>query len=94
MVLIVRIPHTQRYDITPLGKRVALFFTKLHARLIRPGLSQLFDGCPKAPNRPLAKAIHGLDSAFERFITEAKLAASAKKKCLQAGCYGVQGSSF
>jgi hypothetical protein len=73
--LIVRIPHTQRYDITPLGKRVALFFTKLHARLIRPGLSQLFDGCPKAPNRPLAKAIHGLDSAFEHFIAEAKLAA-------------------
>ena len=73
--LIVRIPHTQRYDITPLGKRVALFFTKLHARLIRPGLSQLFDGCPKAPNRPLAKAFRGLDSAFEHFIAEAKLAA-------------------
>jgi hypothetical protein len=25
--LIVRIAHTQRYHITPLGKRVALFFT-------------------------------------------------------------------
>ena len=73
--LIVRIPHTQRHDITPLGKRVTLFFTKLHARLIRPGLSQLFDGCPKAPNRPLTKAFRGLDSAFEHFIAEAKLAA-------------------
>jgi hypothetical protein len=73
--LIARIPRTQRYEITPLGKRVALFFTKLNTRLIRPGLSQLFDGCPKAPDRPLAKAIQGLDSAFEQFITEAKLAA-------------------
>ena len=45
--LIVRIPHTQRHDITPLGRRVALFSTKLHARLIRPGLTQLFDGCPR-----------------------------------------------
>ena len=66
--LIVRIPHTQRHDITPLRRRVALFFTKLHARLIRPGLTQLFDGCPRRRNRPLAKAIHGLDSAFEHFI--------------------------
>ena len=73
--LIARIPRTQRYEITPLGKRVALFFTKLNTRLIRPGLSQLFDGCPKAPDRPLAKAIQALDSAFEQFITEAKLAA-------------------
>jgi hypothetical protein len=73
--LIVRIPHTQRYEITHLGKRVALFFTKLNARVIRPGLSQLFDGCPKAPNRPLAAAAKRLDVAFDNFIAEAKLAA-------------------
>mgnify|MGYP001553551372 CR=1 FL=1 len=73
--LIARIPHTQRYEVTHLGKRVALFFTKLNARLLRPGLSQLFDGCPKAPNRPLADAAKRLDAAFDRLITEAKLAA-------------------
>ncbi len=44
--LIERIPRTQRYAITDLGKRVALFYTKLNARILRPGLSQLFDGCP------------------------------------------------
>jgi hypothetical protein len=73
--LIVRIPRTQRYEITHLGKRVAVFFTKLNARVLRPGLSQLFDGCPKAPNRPLADAAKRLDVAFDNLITEAKLAA-------------------
>jgi len=73
--LIVRIPHTQRYEITHLGKRVALFFTKLNARVLRPGLSQLFDGCPKAPNRPLAQAVKRFDAAFDELIAEAKLAA-------------------
>ena len=72
--LIARIPHTHRYAITDLGKRVALFFTKLDARILRPGLSQLFDGCPKAPARPLAKAIQALDRALESLFAEAKLA--------------------
>jgi hypothetical protein len=71
--LIARIPHTQRYEITNFGKRVALFFIKLNARVLRPGLSQLFDGCPKAPNRPIAKAIQALDQAFERLVADAKL---------------------
>jgi hypothetical protein len=73
--LIARIPRTQRYEITDLGKRVALFYTKVNARVLRPGLSQLFDGCPKAPNRPLAKAVKQLDAAFDILIDEAKLAA-------------------
>ena len=72
--LIVRIAHTHRYDLTALGKRVCLFFSKVSARIIRPGLSQLFDGCPKAPNRPLAAAIHQLDRCCEQLIAEAKLA--------------------
>ena len=63
------------YEVTALGKRVCLFFSKVNARVIRPGLSQLFDGCPKAPNRPLAAAINQLDRACEQLIAEAKLAA-------------------
>lgn len=73
--LITRIPHTQRYEVTHLGKRVALFFTKLDTRILRPGLSQLFNGCPKAANRPIAKAIQALDQAFEGLCAQAKLAA-------------------
>jgi hypothetical protein len=58
-----------------LGKRVSLFFTKLNARVIRPGLSELFDGCPKAPNRPVSNAMQQLNDAFEELIVEAKLGA-------------------
>lgn len=72
--LIERIPRTQRYQVTDFGKRVALFFTKVHSRILRPGLSQLFDGCPKAPNRAIATAIAKLDQALEALFDQAKLA--------------------
>ncbi|MFB1490987.1 MAG: hypothetical protein AADX98_28285, partial [Thiocapsa sp. C3-3m] len=42
--LIERIPQSHRYRVTDAGLRVALFFTKLHSRILRPGLSQLFEG--------------------------------------------------
>ena len=71
--LIARIPHSHRYRVTGLGIRIALFFTKVHSRILRPGLSQLFDGCPKAPNRPIATAMARLDQAFEALFNEAKL---------------------
>ena len=72
--LIARIPHTHRYRVTDFGTRVALFFTKVHSRILRPGLSQLFDGCPKAPNRPIATAMAKLDLAFGTLFNAAKLA--------------------
>ena len=54
---------------------MCLFFTKVNARIIRPGLSQLFDGCPMALNRPLAAAIKHFDRSCEQLFAEAKLAA-------------------
>jgi len=71
--LIERIPHSHRYQVTDLGIRVALFFTKVHSRILRPGLSQLFDGCPKAPNRPIATAMRRLNQAFAALFDQAKL---------------------
>ena len=71
--LIERIPRSHRYRVTDLGIRVALFFTKVHSRILRPGLSQLFDGCPKAPNRPVANAMRRLDQAFAALFHQAKL---------------------
>ena len=72
--LIERIPQSHRYRVTDLGLRVALFFTKVHSRILRPGLSQLFDGCPKAPNRPIATAMNRLQQAFADLFDQAKLA--------------------
>jgi hypothetical protein len=71
--LIERLPHSQRYRVTDMGQRVALFFTKVHSRILRPGLSQVFDGCPKAPIRPIATAMRRLDQAFEDLFDQAKL---------------------
>ena len=71
--LIERIPHSHSYRLTALGTRVALFFTKVHSRVLRPGLSQLFDGCPKAPNRPVATAMRHLGQAMDALFHQAKL---------------------
>ena len=73
--IIERIPHTHRYHLTALGTRVSLFFTKANARVIRPRLSQLFDGWPKAPNRPVATAMGHLDRSLNQLFAEAELAA-------------------
>jgi hypothetical protein len=72
--LIERTPHSYHYRVTDSGLRVALFFTKVHSRILRPGLSQLFDGCPKAPNRPIATAMGRLQQAFVDLFEQAKLA--------------------
>jgi hypothetical protein len=46
----------------------------VHSRILRPGLSQLFDGCHKAPNRPIATAMNRLQQAFAELFDQAKLA--------------------
>ena len=73
--VIIKIPGTHRYEVTDEGIRICLFLTKVHVRVIRPGFSQLMDGCPKATNRPIANAIRQLDHAMEKLIDEAKLVA-------------------
>ena len=72
--LIERIPQSHRYRVTDAGLRVALFFTKVHSRILRPGLSHVFDGCPKAPNRPIATAMGRLQQALSDLFEQAKLA--------------------
>lgn len=73
--LIEKIPHTQRYQVTDEGMKISLFFTKVHARVIRGGLAQINDGFPSAPNRQLACAMNRLNKAIDEHIQAAKLAA-------------------
>ena len=73
--IIIGIPGTHRYAVTDAGIRIGLFLTKVYVRIIRPGFSRLMDGCPKAPNRPIANAMRQLDCSMEKLIDEAKLAA-------------------
>jgi hypothetical protein len=71
--LIERLPHSHRYQVTELGLRVALFFTKVHSRILRPGLSELFDARPKTLNRPIATAMRHLQAAFDQLFDQAHL---------------------
>jgi hypothetical protein len=72
--LIARIPKTHRYQVTPFGLRLALFVTRVHARLFRPGVALLAPAI--APDRSaLRGAFDRLERAMDTWCTEAKLAA-------------------
>ena len=73
--IIEKIPGTHRYQVTSEGVRVCLFLTKVHIRVIRPGFSQLMDGCPNSPHRPVATAMRQLDHSLDQLIAQAKLVA-------------------
>jgi hypothetical protein len=72
--LVERVPHTQRYRVTSQGLRTALFFTRVYARLLRPGLARI---APAAPPTDLALRPYfdKLEGAIDRYIAQAKLAA-------------------
>jgi hypothetical protein len=73
--IIARDTGTHRYHVTRQGVRICLFMTKVHHRVIRPGFSQLMDGCAKASRRPVTAAIKQLDRAIDQLVSEAKTAA-------------------
>jgi hypothetical protein len=63
------------YTLTPYGRRVALFLTKVQARVLRPGLQALdLELVSQAPP-PLRVACTALDAAIDTLIAEAQLAA-------------------
>jgi hypothetical protein len=64
--LIRRIPGTHRYLVTAQGLRVALFFTRAHARLLRPKLADIFDPLLEPPPRSV-----GLSTASIRRSNDA-----------------------
>jgi hypothetical protein len=69
--LIQRIPDTHRYQVTDFGWRVALFFTRTYARLIRPGLAQIIPNAPPLNN--LRLRFDQLDLAINDCIAHANL---------------------
>jgi hypothetical protein len=70
--LIVRQAGTHRYGVTNHGLRVALFFTRSYARILRPGLSQV--GAENLPDDPpLRRAFAQLEHAMDQYVAQAKL---------------------
>jgi len=72
--LIERLPGTHRYQVTARGLRIALFFTRVHARLFRPGLAAIMPEAGRDDSR-LRRAFAQLERAMDHYCEEAKLAA-------------------
>src|SRR5213594_2890703 len=72
--LIARQPGTHRYRVTEHGLRLALFFTRTHARLFRPGLALVMPEAARDDGR-LRRAFEQLERAMDQWCAEAKLAA-------------------
>ena len=71
--LITRIPGKNRYRLTGDGLRFAIFYTKLHDRLLRPLLAA--DQPPAPP--PLRNALHTIDIHITETIDQARFLPNA-----------------
>jgi hypothetical protein len=67
--LVRRIEHTNRYVLTPDGLKVAIFYTKLHNRLLRPLLAA---DQPQAPAQ-LRSALRTINQHVDDYIDRARL---------------------
>jgi hypothetical protein len=72
--LIERLPNTFRYRVTKLGFRVALFFTRVYNRLLRPGLAAAVPH-HHSVDGPLKRAFNKLDAEVGAWMKHAQLAA-------------------
>jgi hypothetical protein len=71
--IIERVPHTNRYQVTPFGLQVAIFFTRTYSRLLRPGLAEICDPIPT--DTPLRRHFDRLEQAITDLVGELGLAA-------------------
>ena len=66
--LIERIPKSQRYRLTDLGLKTALFYSRVHQRLLRRGLSELL--APRIQDAPLPQAFAKFRQFLDEYIDE------------------------
>ncbi|GAA4260047.1 hypothetical protein [Dactylosporangium darangshiense] len=71
--LITRVEHTHTYVLTPDGQRLAIFYTKLHDRLLRPLMAA---DQPQAPPA-LRHALTTIDQHVADYIAHARLKTAA-----------------
>ena len=71
--LIERQPRTNTYQLTADGQRVAIFYTKVHDRLLRPLIAA---DQPPAP-ADLRQALHVIDRHLDDYIDRARLPKAA-----------------
>jgi hypothetical protein len=71
--LITRCPHTNTYDLTVDGLAFAIFYTKIHDRVLRPLFAT---GQPQAPPQ-LRAAPHQIEQVIDDRLASARLPAAA-----------------
>jgi hypothetical protein len=74
--LIKRVPRTNRYRVTSYGVRAALFVSKVHLRILRPGAASLED-IPDDIPRDLRTALAAVDTEILRMCEAARLRSTA-----------------
>ncbi len=72
--LIERIPHTNTYTLTPEGVKVAVFYTKVHGRLLRPLVAAA--DRPPAPVE-LRRALATINRTIAEYVDHARLSPAA-----------------
>jgi hypothetical protein len=72
--IIERIPHSHRYQLTADGLRIALFFSRTYARLLRPKLAEIMPRPEPIPSA-LRIAFDHLNSVIDACCEEKQLAA-------------------
>ena len=70
--LIHRVEGTHRYEVSGRGLRVAAYFTRSYARLVRPGLGELFSEKPM-PSSKLREAMDRVDRVIDDYAAESKI---------------------
>lgn len=71
--LISRVPHSHTYVLTPEGQRAAIFYTKVHDRLLGPLLDPNFPPAPQG----LRRALDTIDRAVREYVSDARLGLAA-----------------
>jgi predicted MarR family transcription regulator len=69
---IERIKGSHRYRVTSTGMRIAIFAAKLHARILRPGLSKVLGDAETTGD--LRRTLRSIDSALNSLVANARLA--------------------
>jgi hypothetical protein len=71
--LIERLPGTHRYTVTDHGFKIALFLSRVHTRLVRPGLAEALDD--HTLPTPLRRRFDQLDTAIDAYALRHNLIA-------------------
>ncbi len=78
--LLYRKAGSTRCYLTPYGLKVSLLLTRLHARLLRPGLSALEPENPSSIPHSLRAAFHRVDMEIQRLLENVSLPRKSRLK--------------